>query len=165
MGIRTTAARLLSAPTLAVLEAALRDLVDEALDSRAYVSRDEIGAVEGAIEELRRSLATRRSDLDALRQAIEAFSLDLEDPLDDGEEDDYETAISRLESSRDKLQKQLDRALGALKATNDQLQGVATELETLGGRVDKAQQLATSARATAEAAADGISGLESQLTA
>ena len=26
-------------------------------------------------------------------------------------EDDYETAISRLESSRDELQKQLDRAL------------------------------------------------------
>jgi chromosome segregation ATPase len=161
MGMRATANRILSAPTLAILEVAMRHLVDEALDAKAFVTRDEVRAMETGIEDLRRTLTARRADLDALRQAVEAFSLDFgEDPFEDNEEDDYEAAVLRLETSRTTLQADLDRTAGALRATSDQLSGLDASLQAMTGRIDKANIAATSARATAEAAADGISDLE-----
>jgi chromosome segregation ATPase len=159
MGLRSTAAKILSTPTLAVLESALRSLVEEALDARSFVTADEVRAVERSIEALRRDLTARRAELDALRQAVEAFSLDFDDD-DLGLDDEVDAGVTRLEEARDALQKSLDRVDGALRATSKQVGELSDGLQRLGLRVDKVQQLATSARATAEAAADGVAGLE-----
>jgi predicted nucleic acid-binding Zn-ribbon protein len=160
MGLRSTASRMFAAPTLALLEASLRDLVEEALDARAFVTEGEVRAVQTSIEALRRDLATRRAELDALRQAVDAFSLDLTDDLGLVEPDEVDASVSRLEAARDGLQRSIDRTEGALRATTKQLHELHDGLHRLGLRVDKVQQVATAARNTAEAAAEGLVELE-----
>jgi chromosome segregation ATPase len=161
MGLRSTLTQLLSAPTALVLEAALRDLVDEILDARDFVRKSELRSVEDRIETLRRELTERRSDLDAVRQAMTAWAGDLEDDLDDAFGVD-DAALERLEEGRAALQRKLDLAASTLDVARDQLDGLGTQLTELDARIGQAHQVATSARATAEAAADGVSTLEAQ---
>lgn len=164
MGIRSTLGQILSAPTHALVESALRDLVDEVIASHDFVRRDEVVTFQSRLDGLRRELTERRSELDALRQSVEAFSLDLDDDL--GDEfglPDPEQTLSRLEAGRAEMRKQLERALGALEATQSQLGGLSEQIDGLRARADQAHQVATTARATAETAADGVSALEDRL--
>ncbi len=152
MGLRSTLTRLLSAPTALLLETALEDLIDEILDAEGFVRKSELVALEEQVDGLRRALAQRRSDLGAVQQALAAWNTEAEDlDLDD----DAPSAAD--------LARKLDLASGAVAATAQQLQDLRGQLGKLESRTEQAHQVATSARATAEAAADGVTGLENRL--
>lgn len=64
-----------------------------------------------------------------------------------------------------KLEKKLNMAMGAVQAATAQIMSLKKDVEELSRSVGQASQQATTARSTAEAAADGISGVEAQLAA
>lgn len=158
MGLRSSLAQILTAPVAAALDGAVRDLVEEILDAQPLARREELDALSGRLDGFRRDLAERRGDLDALRQAIEAFGAELEDDAFD-DDDDVGAALAQLDVSRADLEKKLQRALGALSATEAQLVELRTRLDDVASRAEQAQQTATSARNTAESAADAADAL------
>lgn len=159
MGLRTTLTDLFSAPTARLIDAALRDLVDEILDARDFVRKSELASVERQLREVQRDLAERHADIEAIRQAMTAWAGDLDDEFDDALGIDSDD-INRLEEQRGELERKLSRATGALELTREQLETLSSRLQTLEQRTNQAQQVATTARATAETASDGVSTLE-----
>lgn len=166
MSLLSSLEQLLTAPASAILDSAVRDLVEEIVASRSFVKQDELTAAREELTAVQKTLVSREADLTALRQSIEAYHLDQED------EDlsdilgipDVDEAVSRLEDTRDELTRRLERVAGALQATSKQLASIANTADTLSARADQAFQVATTARATAEAAADGVTELEQQLS-
>lgn len=162
MSIRSRLAGLFYGPTVALLDTVLRDLIAEVLDTRALVRRAEVDAINDRIESFRRDLTERRSELAALRQSLEALALSDDDF---GDALDLSGGEEAVEAARADLARRLERAQGALAAVGSQLTGLDDRLAALRAEADKAQQLASAALATSEAAADGISALESRLAA
>lgn len=64
-----------------------------------------------------------------------------------------------------KVEKKLNMAMGAVQAATAQIMSLKKDVEELSRTVGQASQQATTARSTAEAAADGLSGVEGQLAA
>ncbi len=69
-----------------------------------------------------------------------------------------EVRLAELTAANEKLEKKLSMAMGAVQAATAQLQSTRAELAQVS-------QQAASALATAEAAADGVTGVESRLDA
>ena len=70
-----------------------------------------------------------------------------------------------LEDRVAKLEKKLNMAMGAVQAATAQIMALKKDLEAVHAMANQASQHATTARATAEAAADGVTGAEEQLAA
>jgi hypothetical protein len=154
MPIRKAIGGLLSGPLATVIEGALRDLVEDILDDKSYVRRVELDAVTERVDAFRRELSERRTELYALRQAVEVMQRDLED------DDDLGEAFAEP-AEPDALAARLDRATGALDALQGQADAFTATLDALSGRAEQAWQVAHSARVTAEAAVEGVSRIES----
>lgn len=162
MGLRTTLSHLLSASAAPLLERAIQELVDDVLTARSLVGRSDLDALAADMKGLQRDLAQRHADLEALRQAIDAFHVELPDDLVDDTEDDLLASLDRATQDRDDLQRRIARLGGALDATADQITTLASGIDAVRARAEQAHQVATTARATAEAAADGVAELESR---
>jgi len=72
---------------------------------------------------------------------------------------------SELEDRVAKLEKKLNMAMGAVQAATAQIMALKKDLEAVHATANQASQHATTARATAEAAADGVTGAEEQIAA
>jgi chromosome segregation ATPase len=70
---------------------------------------------------------------------------------------------SELEARIAKLEKKLNMAMGAVQAATAQIMALKQDLQAVDGKASQASQYATTARATAEAAADGVTGAENQI--
>ncbi|NCG18540.1 MAG: hypothetical protein GWP91_05965 [Rhodobacterales bacterium] len=70
-----------------------------------------------------------------------------------------------LEAEIAQLKKKLNMAMGAVQAATAQLMALKTELTNTNGAVKQATQHATTAKATAEAAADGLTAVEARMDA
>lgn len=64
-----------------------------------------------------------------------------------------------------KLEKKLNMAMGAVQAATAQIMSLKKDVEELAALSRQAGQHATTARSTADATADGLSGVEEQLAA
>lgn len=175
MGLRTRLRQLLQLPATvlsgsaaSVLEGAVRELIEEVIDARGLVRRAEVEAVEHRADGLRRELSERRAELAALTQSLDAMARELDDdlPLIDGlDGEGLDARLEALDAARQAIQERLERANGALAATTAQVASFTTRIGVAEERADKAQRVAHSALATAEAAADGVTGLEQRLAA
>ena len=72
---------------------------------------------------------------------------------------------SALEDRVAKLEKKLNMAMGAVQAATAQIMSLKKDLEEVHSAANQASQHATTARNTAEAAADGVTGAEEQIAA
>jgi len=163
MGLRSTLVQLVGGPAAALLEAAVRDVVQESLEAGAFVSRQEVASLTDSIDALRQELATRRSDVEALRQSLEAFHGNLDDELEFDLDAGLGDRVTALEKDQAELGRKVGLTQGALDATADQLGSLREQIEGAAQAAEKARAVAVSARNTAETAADGISELESKL--
>lgn len=162
MGIRSTLAAVLSTPATVVLEDAIRDWIDEAIDQRKVVGGEALAELDGRLDALRRDIGRLRGEVDGVRQALEAWS----DDLDDEELPITATLIEVLEDLEGQsasLKNRLDLTRGAVTATANRLDVVEDAADRIGGVAEQAVQVATTAQATAESVADGLNELESRL--
>lgn len=166
MGLRNTASRLAGAPIAILLDDALRVIVDETVDARVLVRRDEVDALGARLDDLRRQLAETAQDLEAVRQAVDAVHAGLSDPELDAELGlgTNVESVDAAETQRAATHKRVDRLAGAAAELTDRLTALERTTVQARERADKAHQLATTARATAEAAADGVADLEADAT-
>ncbi len=131
MGIRSTVTGL-------ILEGPIRDIVDQALAARSFLTASDLAGIKSAVDELRGGGGG--SDTSAL-----------------------EARIAALESELASLKKKQSMTMGAVQASTAQLMGVKTKADGAEATAAQANQHATSAKATAEAAADGVTGVEERL--
>jgi hypothetical protein len=118
--------RAVAMPLVTMLEAALRELVDEALDARPLVRGAELDALDGRARTLQDAITAASSELAAVVQALDARDDSaLAEALGIG---DVPEAVSRLEHHRAALTRRADRLLGALDVA-------AERIETLAGRL------------------------------
>ncbi|HMV66951.1 MAG TPA: hypothetical protein PKA64_08885, partial [Myxococcota bacterium] len=96
MGLRHKLRQLLTSPAAAVLEGAIRDLIEEVIDSRGLVRRAEIEAIEHRVDALRRELGERRADLVGLTQSLDALARQLDDDLPLVHDDDTAARVDAL---------------------------------------------------------------------
>jgi chromosome segregation ATPase len=166
MGLRSKVKTMLSAPLGALLDAALRELVEASLDARGLVRQAEVDAITERVEGFRRELAERRTGLDALRQALDAWARDQEDELDASLEvgldlADADARLTGLEEGYEDLKRRIERSAGAVEIARAQLEALHGRLAVVDERSAKAALVANAAQSAAEAAADGVAGLES----
>jgi hypothetical protein len=166
MGLRSKVKTMLSAPLGALLDAALRELVEASLDARGLVRQAEVDAITDRVEGFRRELAERRTGLDALRQALDAWARDQEDELDASLEvgldlADADARLTGLEEGYEDLKRRIERSAGAVEIARAQLEALHGRLAVVDERSAKAALVANAAQSAAEAAADGVAGLES----
>lgn len=168
MGLRSTIAQILARPTTALLDRALRQIVEEAIDARGLVHRSELAAAGDRIDAFRRELTDRRGELAALKQSLEAFFQQYDASLDEdldlfGDAHPDPEAVARIAAGQTELSQRLERAGAALQLASAQVEALAARATTLDERAEKAARLAHAAQGTAEAAADGVTSLETRL--
>ncbi len=78
------------------------------------------------------------------------------------ETDDLESRLATLTDEQAKLKKKLSMAMGAIQASTTQLMALRAGVERATSVADQAMQAATTARATAESASEGLTALEGQ---
>lgn len=76
-----------------------------------------------------------------------------------------EGSDSETDAKIAKLEKKLNMAMGAVQAATAQIMSLKKDVQELVAASSQASQTATTARATAESTADGLSGVEEQLAA
>ncbi len=158
MGIRTRLLGLLSAPVSLLLEGKLRDLIADVVDGRGLARAEDLRPLELELESLARQSRALRADLDASRQALDALRRALEN-----DDDELEEAVTRMDAEarvEGEVERRLDVLRGTLGGLEEQLATLRSPVGEATARARQAGQLATTARATAEAAADGVSALE-----
>lgn len=133
MGFRSTLASFLSAPAARLLERDLRELVEDILATRAFA---------------------RTSDLEALRADMPPVNRD---------RSSADARLEALETELEALKKKLGMTMGAVQAATTQLQHAQKSIDQARSAAAQASQQATTARATAEAALDGLTVLEDAL--
>ena len=74
-------------------------------------------------------------------------------------------ADPELDARMAKLEKKLNMAMGAVQAATAQIMSLKKDVGEIANNAAQANQSATTARATAESTADGLTGLEEQLAA
>ncbi|MCB9678598.1 MAG: hypothetical protein H6737_26080 [Alphaproteobacteria bacterium] len=75
------------------------------------------------------------------------------------------TEVDELRKRVDDLEKKLKMTMGSVQASGAQLMGLHTAVDQAKAAAGQASQLATTAKTTAEATADGLEGVEEQLAA
>lgn len=161
MGIRSSVVDALGGPLAALLDAAVRELVDDVLASRALVTHREVESVMDRVERLRRELAERRSEVEAIRQAIDATLAVFDDDLG-ADTTALADDLVNAEGRRARLTKDLERTDRAVQTLAAQLTEVSGGVAAARARAEQAHQIATTARSTAEAAVECLSELESR---
>ncbi|MEZ4322449.1 MAG: hypothetical protein R3F61_33590 [Myxococcota bacterium] len=73
------------------------------------------------------------------------------------------TEVEELRNRIDALDKKLKMTMGSVQASSAQLMGLHTAVDQAKAGAGQAAQLATTAKTTAEATADGLEGVEEQL--
>lgn len=136
MGLRRALSAFLSAPAVRLLERELRELVDDALARRPFAQAAEVEAL--------------RAELEALKSAGSTGAAE---------------EITALQAEVQSLKKRLSMAMGAIQASTAQLMQAQKLAEEAHGVALQANQRANSALAAAEAAVDGVAGVEERLTA
>jgi chromosome segregation ATPase len=128
----------LTQPTSIFLEGSIREVVEEILANRGFVMP---------------------GDHRALREEVQALQVKLDQQSERAAEmSTLTTEVSALDAELVALKKKLSMAMGAIQAATAQLAGLKTT-------VDQNIQRTTSASATAEAASDGLTGLEDAFAA
>jgi len=132
--------------------------VAQAIDEGDWGQVDPMDALAERIEAIHLDLHGLRSDLSAVRQSLSLLARDLEDieappPL----MDDPPGQAPRED--------QIEMIRGAQSTLSKHLEEVAHKVEEAEATNQQAQQAATTARSTAEAAVDGLIGVESELAA
>ena len=163
MGLRSTVASFVTAPVRELADTALRDLVHEIIAARSPVARAELEALRGELDGLVDEIRSRTQDLEGLRQALEAWHADMDDDLDEFLEPPDHEEVKALEATQATLSRTLETGSAAVDVAMAQLEVLSTRLKEVGSETHKAAQLASSALATAEAAADGVSDLETRM--
>ena len=139
MGFRNTLRDTLFSKQSSEQELAVRALVEEVLANRQYVMP---------------------GDHRALRQEVEALSNHIQ-----AADSDSETGASTeaLHAEISSLKKKLSMAMGAIQAATAQLAQAKQRIDANDATIRQVDQRTTSAQATAEAASDGVTGLEDAL--
>jgi len=141
------------------LAAAVRRACDEALLARAAVGRAEVDALDARVTSLTRQIAEVGEALGGVRQAVDAWALDLDDEvralLGDG---DLGPRLERLEAGLGEAEARVARLAGAQGVLDARLGEAATRVDHVRARAEQALQAAVTARATAEAVLDAELG-------
>lgn len=141
------------------LAAAARRACDEALAALALVPRTDAEALGARVDALAREVAGLADSVSAVRQAVDAWAIDLDDDLSiwlDGTP--IAPRLDRLEAGLADTEARVARLGGAQGVLDARLADAATRTEHTRARVEQALQAAVTARATAEAAVDGALG-------
>lgn len=139
-----------------VLDAAIRRSVEAAVAAAAPPDRAGIDAVERELGGLRRELATTRDDVQGLRQAVDAWTLELDDEVLGLLQGDVATRLDEAVARQGQLERRVVRMDAALALVHEQLGDLRGRVTALRARADQAFQVAVSARATAESVAEGL---------
>ncbi len=115
-------------------------------EKRVEALRQEIGDVEGDAQAVEAQIATLRSSLT-------------------GETELSESKRAEINSELADLEKKLKMTMGTLQASSAQLMGLHTAVDQVKAQTAQVGQIATTAKATAEASADGVLGVEEQVAA
>lgn len=146
MGLRDTVAAALSRPAGRVIDAPVRELVEQILASRDYVQPGELAALRRELAELRQAQGGLEAEADEASQAAEMA-----------------IEVASLSEEVASLKKKVNMAMGAIQAATAQLMGVKNDAEAATGAAQRAAQAAVSARSTAESAAEGVSSMEAAI--
>lgn len=110
-------------------------------------------------------MGLRRSFVNILLGPPEVTSADLRRVADEVAQGDPSGLDPAVEARMAKLEKKLNMAMGAVQAATAQIMALKKDLQETANAATKAGQQATTARSTAEATADGLTGVEEQLAA
>lgn len=146
MGIRQTVASALATPMIRALDGVLQKSVEDMIAARAPAGRSEVDAARRALDDVKRDLIARRTDLAALQQALAVAEHGLDEDLDalfeEGTPDEPDRTVRLVQAAVDELSSRVE-------ALSDRAAHAAA-------RADQAGQIATTARATAESLADAL---------
>jgi methyl-accepting chemotaxis protein len=144
----------------------LTDQVDSAVKERGLVSRERFDELTRELEQAQRALAGAQTDLGAVRQSMTLIASDLEDAADAADDlTGIADTLRDLAGADATWRGRLDMITGALATLSKHLSEVEATAATATKAGQQANQIATSAQSTAEAAVDGIIGVESELAA
>lgn len=146
MGIRTT----LRAFAGHGLSRVATQLVEQHLARHPVASAEELQELTRRLEEHRRSVEVLRTELGAIRQAIEAWQIE-EDEI--ALADDPTDALTAAEASREALEKQGARLEATLAELADRVTRIDQQGREAVASANQARQTATSAVSTAESIA------------
>ncbi|MFM2163190.1 MAG: hypothetical protein RLZZ383_2702 [Pseudomonadota bacterium] len=154
MSLRRRLLRWIAEPARAAFEAALNDLIDDAIEQRGLVRQGELDALADRVAALQRAAAERASEIAALQQAVQALDGDddLATLLSEGAEDEDPTWAEAPD--------RLERAQRTLAAVQAQLEDAEARLAGAHNVAERAVAIAQSALTTAESATDGVNALE-----
>lgn len=151
MGIRRTVSSLFAAPFGTLLEARVRELVEEALDRRHYPEPADIRALSRQLEHARTALTELRTQVEAAQERFEAVRTDLQT----SGSDDTLRVLGAEGASAD-LTVRIEEVDERVRETAGRAASLAEAVRTAAERADAAAQVAAEAATSATASATKV---------
>lgn len=153
-------------PVRKMLSGWLTDAVERAVDQQGLVGRARFDSLTQELEQTKRALAGAQTDLAAVRQSMTLIASDLEDAADAADDlTGIADTLRDLAAADATWHGRVDMITGAMGTLSKHLSDVERAASTAQAAGQQAFQVATSAQSTAEAAVDGVIGVESELAA
>jgi hypothetical protein len=161
MGIRRTLAAIVSSPLATLLEARLRERVDEAVAERDFATASDIRTAFDHLDKARVALDELRAEVEEAKQNLALLQTEL--PADDPAEDAIR--VAGLTAAQEELHTPVDTFDGGVRGFADQVVALRDRLEQAGKRTDATAKLADDAASMSDRAQTGLDALRAKAVA